>query len=106
MPDSKTPHEWGPLETLTDFWPVNGVHPVGHRCKVHEHCTLNVRLPNMTLFGAAGELVLVLRHALMEYRRSGALSQEMQMAMERVLTLAGLGLPPSKPTPTGDDPKP
>lgn len=37
--------EWGPLETLSDFWPVNGVHPIGHRRKVHSNCTLNVRLP-------------------------------------------------------------
>lgn len=44
--DHEWDHEWGPLETLTDYWPVNGVHPIGHRCKVHNLCVLNVRLPD------------------------------------------------------------
>lgn len=40
-----TPCRYGPLETLTDYWPVNGVHPVGHRCIIHKGCVANVRIP-------------------------------------------------------------
>lgn len=37
--------EWGPLVVLGDYMPIDGVHPVGHRCKVHEWCVRNIRLP-------------------------------------------------------------
>ena len=47
QPIDETECKWGPLEPLTDYPSVNGVHPIGHRCLVHERHLLNVRRPDL-----------------------------------------------------------